>query len=90
MRILERKQKNDGLGSISIAILIWAELSYELGQVVFIRDFPGPSCPGPSCLRAELSVIHPMNLLGFVIAFKSTVKSKNKIPRMRVWMGYND
>ena len=38
----------------------WAELSYELGRVVLIRDFPGPSCPGPSCLWAELSVIPPV------------------------------
>ena len=32
----------------------WAELSYELGRVVLVRDFIGPSCLvrvvfGPSC-----------------------------------------
>ena len=35
----------DGLVSISIAILILAEVFYKLGCVVLIRDFPGPSCP---------------------------------------------
>ena len=53
----------------------WAKLS--LSEIFLGRDFPGPSC-----LWAELSVIHPMNLLEFVIAFKSTVKSKNKILRI--------
>ena len=28
---------------------------YELGRVVLIRDFTGQSCPGSSCLWAELS-----------------------------------
>ena len=36
-------------------LLVWTELSYELGRVVLIRDLHGPSCPGPSCLWAELS-----------------------------------
>ena len=57
----------DGLVSISIqqssfgpsCLLNWAELSYELGRVVLIRDFPGPSCPGLSCLWAELSARDP-------------------------------
>ena len=44
----------------------WAELSYELGRVVLVRDFIGPSglvrvvfgpsCPAPPCyLRADVS-----------------------------------
>ena len=54
----KEEKKNGWTGEyFYIAILIWAELSFELGRIVLIRDFPGPSCPGPSCLWAELSVI---------------------------------
>ena len=43
---------------------IWAELSSEIGTT-WANFFYGPSCPGPTCLWAELSVLCLIFALSF-------------------------
>ena len=65
----------------------WAELSYELGRVVLVRDFFGPSglvrvvfgpsCPAPVCLTApRLDFLVSVDYvdIGFVCSFFGVIR----------------